>query len=86
MTLMPRLRANSKTSTLRWWRKEDLFSWDRFAFCVFFFCVHVNSVFKVAGAIEDIKPAKEIIDDMVKVAIQTLKENYGMITPPPAKL
>lgn len=53
---------------------------------MFFFCVHVNSVFKVAGAIEDIKPAKEIIDDMVKVAIQTLKENYGMITPPPAKL
>ncbi len=41
---------------------------------------------QVAGAIEDIKPAKEIIDDMVRVAIQTLRDNYSMITPPAAKL
>ncbi len=41
---------------------------------------------QVAGAIEDIKPAKEIIDDMVRVAVQTLRENYAMISPPPPKL
>ena len=41
---------------------------------------------QVAGAIDDIKPAKEIIDDMVKMAVETLRENYAMISPPPSKL
>lgn len=41
---------------------------------------------QVAGAIDDIKPAKEIIDDMMKVAVQTLRENYSMVVTGAAKL
>jgi NAD(P)H-dependent flavin oxidoreductase YrpB (nitropropane dioxygenase family) len=35
---------------------------------------------QVAGAIEDIKPAKEIVDDMVRVAIQMIRDNGAMVT------
>jgi hypothetical protein len=41
---------------------------------------------QVAGAIDDIKPAKQIVEEMVKQAVETLRENYAMISPPPSKL
>jgi len=41
---------------------------------------------QVAGAIEDILPAKEIIDNMIKLAIETLKANHSLIVPFKANL
>ncbi len=34
---------------------------------------------QVAGAIEDVKPAKEIVDDMIKVAVQVCLDCVGIV-------